>query len=380
MFRIESLSRELMSELSHALVEIESTLRYEQWDTSHFESDYPLKWGLSLIAFDDHDKVVGYAIASRPDPFRAHLHRIVVAPACRDHALGAKLIAALRLLAGGMGLRRLSLKVANDNDGAIRFYRREGFGAEEQVGHYTWMSTALAESLAVACHQPNFLPWAGYFSKLVHCDCFVVLDDVQMPTGRSYVSRTRIADGDDARWLTVPVTRESTSKILDVKLAADSKWRNKHLGSVRQVLSKAPFRDDVLALMQVPYESGHETLAELNLDLLQRILAYLGIRRRVVRSSAFNVRSISDQRLLDLVLSVGGTQYLSGKGGQNYQEPKKFVDAGVTLDVREYRPIEYARGSDPFVAGLSIIDLIGWCGPKAVDYLRYDAGSDSADR
>ena len=33
----------------------------------------------------------------------------------------------------------------------------------------------------VAVHQPNYVPWPGYFHKLAHADVFVYLDSVQYP-------------------------------------------------------------------------------------------------------------------------------------------------------------------------------------------------------
>ena len=44
-------------------------------------------------------------------------------------------------------------------------------------------------------HQPNYAPWCGYFAKLLSCESFIFFDDVQLPQGRSYVSRAKIAKG-----------------------------------------------------------------------------------------------------------------------------------------------------------------------------------------
>ena len=33
--------------------------------------------------------------------------------------------------------------------------------------------------MTIAIHQPNYLPWLGYFAKIFAADVFVFLDDVQ---------------------------------------------------------------------------------------------------------------------------------------------------------------------------------------------------------
>ena len=31
----------------------------------------------------------------------------------------------------------------------------------------------------IAIHQPEYLPWLGYFKKIMNSEIFVILDDVQ---------------------------------------------------------------------------------------------------------------------------------------------------------------------------------------------------------
>ena len=39
-------------------------------------------------------------------------------------------------------------------------------------------------SKIVSIHQPNYLPWTGFFNKIASSDIFVIFDDVQFPRGK----------------------------------------------------------------------------------------------------------------------------------------------------------------------------------------------------
>ena len=56
----------------------------------------------------------------------------------------------------------------------------------------------------MAAHQPNFMPWVGYWLKFYSVTDFVHLTDAQFSKGQ-YQNRTQYEVGDDQRWLTVPV-------------------------------------------------------------------------------------------------------------------------------------------------------------------------------
>ncbi|MBB6215358.1 hypothetical protein HNQ80_001447 [Anaerosolibacter carboniphilus] len=65
--------------------------------------------------------------------------------------------------------------------------------------------------MKLAVHQPNYLPWPGYFSKIAQCDIFVILDMVQFPRGSSVANRNLIKTPDGPQILTVPVKRKGLS-------------------------------------------------------------------------------------------------------------------------------------------------------------------------
>jgi hypothetical protein len=44
-------------------------------------------------------------------------------------------------------------------------------------------------------HQPYFLPWMGYFSKLIYADKFIVLDNVEF-SKRHFIDRVQVINSD----------------------------------------------------------------------------------------------------------------------------------------------------------------------------------------
>lgn len=225
--------------------------------------------------------------------------------------------------------------------------------------------------MKVAAHQPNYIPWLGYFAKLASADVFIFLDDVQLPQGRSYVHRSRIHAQPDGVWLSAPIRREERQLIKDVRFA-DEDWRRKHQATLFHTYRKAPFFAAVMALVEEIYGCRSDNLAQFNMNAVTLIAGYLGLSCRFELSSAYGVSQSSDDRLIELVKAVGGDTYISGAGGQNYQHPEKFAAAGLDLSVREYKPRPYPQHQGGFVSGLSILDALFNLGPDAVQPLRYE--------
>src|SRR5699024_1375620 len=112
--------------------------------------------------------------------------------------------------------------------------------------------------------------------------------------------------------------------------------------------------------------AGSLTLAELNLRLIKYISETLGISAKIVLASDFAVNSSGDQRLVELVSAVGGSTYLSGKGGDTYQLPETFENSGIGLRYSGFSSAEYDQhGVDEFVPGLSALDALFNSGPDA---------------
>lgn len=226
--------------------------------------------------------------------------------------------------------------------------------------------------MIVAAHQPNYLPWLGYFAKIASADVFVFLDDVQLPQGRSYVYRTKIHSPSGGTWLSVPIQREGRPLIAEVRFA-DGDWRRRHQSTLRHTYRRAQFFEPVMGLVDEIFDFETDSLSQFNMRAVTKLATFLGLSCRFERSSAFGVGTSGDDRIIDLVGAVGGSVYLSGAGGQNYQHEEKFDAAGIELRVREYQPRPYAQCQGGFVPGLSLLDALFNLGRDAVQHLSYES-------
>ena len=225
----------------------------------------------------------------------------------------------------------------------------------------------------VAIHQPNYLPWLGYFYKISQSDIFVFLDDVQY-SKNSFTNRVKILRDGEARRLTQPVSFNFGDPIAAVTIARDD-WKTAHLDSLKGAYKSAPEFNTVWPDIEAIFNALEDTdLATANMNVISGMCRHLGIVTEFHQSSSIDGHALSsDDRLIHLVnkLAPGGC-YLSGKGGSGYQDPKKFSDAGISLRYTEFSPIDYPQSSQSFIPGLSTIDAVfhlGW--QKAAQLLKF---------
>ena len=219
-------------------------------------------------------------------------------------------------------------------------------------------------SRLVAAHQPNFLPWLGYFDKLARADVFVVLDDVQFPrTGRgTWTNRTQVLVNGRAHWLTIPVRRDfnGSRAISAMEIDESQGWRDKRAKTIRMAYGRAPGFGEVWDTLEPLLMNSVSNLAEYNLALIYGIGSSLGIdTSKIVKGSDIRAQGSATEMLISTVRAVGGDAYLSGGGASGYQEDAKFDESGVVLREQAFvEPVRDQHGAEHFVAGLSVLDSL----------------------
>lgn len=224
--------------------------------------------------------------------------------------------------------------------------------------------------MIVAVHQPQYLPWLGYFDKMDRSDVFCYLDNVQYKKNE-WQNRNRIKTAKGWQWLTVPVRYRFPQKICEVKTPAESYWQRKHLQALASNYGKAPYFAAVMEFLQPLYEREWPNLAELNIAITEQLRNWLGIRpNKILRASRMNLSPEPNDRLIDICLAVGADTYLAGAGGAQYMNLDRFAERGISVVFQDFCHPVYPQRFGDFVSHLSILDLIFNCGPMSLDRVR----------
>ncbi len=212
--------------------------------------------------------------------------------------------------------------------------------------------------MIVTIHQPDFLPWLGFFDRWQKSDLFIVLDDVQF-LRRGWHHRDKIKAPNGVQWLTVPIIKKGRYHQLINEVEIDNKdnWRQKHLKTLKFSYSKAPNVERIFNCIGKIYGLKHKLLIDFNMDLLKFCADILEIKTSVVLASTFNVKSKSSQRLVELVKTVGGDTYLTGSASKAYLDENEFKEAGIEVNWQEFNHPVYPQLYNGFEKRLSVIDF-----------------------
>jgi len=207
-------------------------------------------------------------------------------------------------------------------------------------------------------HQPNFLPYMGYFYKMFKSDVFVLDDDVQYSNSAWHNTNFIKANGQKLR-ITIPVSYKYGDLINEVKICYARNWTDKLLMTYRMNYGKSNYFNEGYKLLEKHLSIKHELLSELNIVLIKDIANKFGIKCKIVIASKDVPTPLKNHnRNVYQCLKLGGNIYYSGTGGAAYNDVEDYAMNGIKLIYSDYSPIKYKQVGYPFISDLSVIDYI----------------------
>jgi len=217
--------------------------------------------------------------------------------------------------------------------------------------------------MSVNCiiHQPEHIPYCGFWCKLLLSDVWVVFDTAQYQKSH-YHNRNKIAGQNGCwQWLTIPVNVATYKSPLNSVYISELFNHGKYLEKIRHSYSKAPAYEKVLPVIAdaALRAEKHRSLISFNMELTESIARYIGIHRTTIKVSTLNLPKEQDKtmRLINICQAVSATTYIAGTGSAVYMDADMFEKYGIAVKQVSYSPYPYPQTKD-FVSGMSILDLL----------------------
>lgn len=228
------------------------------------------------------------------------------------------------------------------------------------------MRNKFNKSIKAVIHQPYFLPWMGYFSKLIYADKFIVLDNVFF-SKRKYIDRVQMINTKgDTMWIGLPVGQHFEVACNKIHYS-DKRAVNKIIKSFYASYSKARyFKQNIAQIEQALNDSfdNSDLLSDINISIIKKLLLIMELKiPQIIYCSQFPEISDATERIIMLCNETKCNALISGSEGVEKHDYEKVINNGIDVYIQDYynnHPMYYQtrRTKLGFAKGLSVIDCI----------------------
>ncbi len=212
--------------------------------------------------------------------------------------------------------------------------------------------------MIVAIHQPEYLPWLGFFKKMMNVELFVFLDDVQFRK-KGWQNRNRIRINDGTTLLSIPVHTHSYPKINEVTIDNEKNWSIRHKKSILYNYARAPYFDEIKDFIESIFEKKFQYLVDLNTEIIKFIMNELEIKSKIVFSSELEISKKGSDRVLDICKAVDADHYITGTfWAESNLMVEEFKKSNIDVEFQKFQHPIYKQIHGEFIPEMSIIDLL----------------------
>ncbi len=225
--------------------------------------------------------------------------------------------------------------------------------------------------MVISIQMPYFIPYPGYFLPIMGSDIFVILDWVQFPQGRSWVSRNLVKTPQGKLWLSVPVKRKGLGlqDISDVKILKEGNWQKKFISTIETAYYNAPYLSDHIDFLKETFLNVPDRLIDLNVILLRYLISQFGIKRELIHQSHLGIKVKEPQLSFLIAKELGANALTCLSHKRKYLDESAFEREGIEVSYLRYEPVVYPQLWGEFIPNLSCLDLLLNCGPRSKEVL-----------
>jgi hypothetical protein len=184
----------------------------------------------------------------------------------------------------------------------------------------------------VVIHQPDFLPWIGFFHKWAVSDLLIIHDDIQY-VKQEWQNRDKIKINNSDKWITVPVITKGRGEqnINEVEIVNDHKWGKIILGTLRTFFPKSKNIKEYLPELEEIILKEHKLLINLNMELIYWVGRILKIEVPIKFASECELNTDKTEKLIELLKVFKADEYYTGLPSKDYLNEELLLQNGIKI-------------------------------------------------
>jgi len=213
---------------------------------------------------------------------------------------------------------------------------------------------------SIVIHQPEYFPWINFFFKMIKCDKFIFLDNVQY-LRRSFQNRNIIGNNNRSFYITVPIKHTSRDTLIrEIEIDNSKKWIEEHIKNLHNCYKKTKFFKDIIDLIENEYSKNYKYLNELNQGIIKMLAKNMKMKCEFFSSTDLKVDGKKSELIFNICEKVGALKYITGTDSANYLDEIKFKRKGIEITYLKKKEMIYLQKNSEkkFIKDLSVLDFL----------------------
>ncbi len=218
--------------------------------------------------------------------------------------------------------------------------------------------------MIISFSQPVFIPWGGFFARLLSADGMVLLDNTVLARGFTFVNRNRLKGPEGEIWITVPLKRKGrgAQKIKDLEIYEKERWKKKFLATLQHYYGHSLYFKPLFEKIRHAVDKRGPRFLDLALELLDILRSSLGIDTEIILQSDLKIVGKGTPLLVSIVSELRAEEVILPYGSAKALECRLFEGGGIKVRFLRYAPPQSPQFWGDFLPNLSALDLLLCCG------------------
>jgi len=235
--------------------------------------------------------------------------------------------------------------------------------------------------MRISFSQPVFIPWGGFYGRLLNSDLMIILDNTLFARGFTFVNRNRLKGPQGEIWITVPVRKKGLGrqKIRNLQIFQPEVWSRKFLALIKHYYGHSPYFEQAVRAMESLIAGCGTNFLHLALASSEFLARRFGITTGFRLQSELGIESQGTDLLTQLAERAGAREVLLPFLANRHLNMEAFARAGLKVVYLKYQPVAYPQFWGDFIANLSALDLWLCCGHDGLNNIVRSSKLAAAD-